>query len=43
MDIMRQSACLVVNQISVQSFVLRFNCRVVGQALDWMMALTLSF
>ena len=34
MDIMRQSACLVVNPITVYSFVFLFNFTTVGQALD---------
>ena len=34
MDIMRQSACLVVNPITVYSYGFLFNCTTVGQALD---------
>ena len=34
MDIMRQSACLVVNPIAVGSYVFLFNCTAVGQDLD---------
>ena len=34
MDIMRQSACLVVNPIMVYSYGFLFNCPMVGQALD---------
>ena len=33
MDIMRQSACLVVNRIMVYSFGFLFNCKTVGKAL----------
>ena len=32
MNIMRQSACLVVNQIMVVSYVFLLNCTAVGQA-----------
>ena len=32
MDIMRQSACLVANPITVDSYVSLFNCTTVGQA-----------
>ena len=32
MDIMRQSACLVVNPITVDSYGFLFNCTTVGQA-----------
>ena len=39
MDIIRQSACLVVNPITVDSYVLHFNCRTVGQAADLMTVL----
>ena len=34
MDIMRQSACLVVNPITVYSYGFLINCRMVGQASD---------
>ena len=34
MDIMRQSACLVVNGITVDSYGFLFNCTTVGQASD---------
>ena len=34
MDIMRQSACLVVNPITVDSYGFFFNCTMVGQASD---------
>ena len=40
MDIMRQSACLDVNQITVFSRGFLFNCTVVGQASDSMTTLT---
>ena len=43
MDIMRQTACLVVNPITVDSYCYLFNCTTVGQASDLMTALTLSF
>ena len=38
-DIMRQSACLVVNPVRVDSYGFLFNCRTVGQASHFMMAL----
>ena len=40
MDIMRQSACLVVNRITVDSYGLLFDCTTVGQASDSMTVLT---
>ena len=40
MDIMRQSACVVVNPITVDSYGFLFNCTTVGQASDLMTALT---
>ena len=40
MDIMRQSACLVVNPITVYSYSFFFNCTTVGQASDSMTAVT---
>ena len=40
LDIMRQFACLVVNQIRVYSYGFLFNCTTVGQASDSMPALT---
>ena len=43
LDIMRQSARLVVNQIAVYSYGFLFNCTTVGQASDLITALTLSF
>ena len=39
LDIMRQSACLVLNPITVYSYGFLFNCTTVGQALDSMTAL----
>ena len=35
MDIMRQSACLVVNPIKVYSYGFLFNCMTVGQASNF--------
>ena len=43
LDIMRQSACLVLNTITIYSYGFLFNCTTVGQASDSMTALTLSF
>ena len=40
LDIMRQSACLVLNPITVYSYGFFFNCMTVGQASDSMTALT---
>ena len=40
LDIMRQSACLVLNPITVFSYGFLFNCTMVGQASDSMTALT---
>ena len=40
LDIMRQSACLVLNPITVYSYGFLFNCTTVGQASDFMTALT---
>ena len=34
LDIMRQSACLVLNPITVNSYGFLFNCTTVGQASD---------
>ena len=39
LDIMRQSACLVLNPIMVYSYGFLFNCTTVGQASDSMTAL----
>ena len=33
-DVLRQTACLVVNPIKVISFAYLFNCMTVGRALD---------
>ena len=43
LDIMRQSACLVLNPIMVYGYGFLFNCTTVGQASDSMTALTYSF
>ena len=40
LDVMRQSACLVLNQSTVYSYGFLFNCTTVGQASDSMTALT---
>ena len=40
LDIMRQSACLVVNPITVYSYGFLFNCMAVGRASDSMTVLT---
>ena len=40
LDIMRQSACLVLNQITVYSYGFLFNCTTVGQASDSLTVLT---
>ena len=40
LDIMRQSACLVLNPITVYSYGFLFNCTTVGQASDSTTALT---
>ena len=40
LDIMRQSACLVLNPITVYSYGFLFNCTTVGQASDSMTART---
>ena len=40
LDIMRQSACLILNPITVYSYGLFFNCMRMGQASDSMTALT---
>ena len=42
-DVIRQSACLVLNPITVYSYGFFFNCMTVGQASDSMTAQTLSF
>ena len=43
LDVIRQSACLVLNLIMVSSYVFLFKCMTMGQASDSMTALTLSF
>ena len=40
LDIMRQSACLVLNPITVYKYGFLFNCTTVGQTSDCMTALT---
>ena len=40
LNIMRQSACLVINPITVDNFAALFNCMPVDQASDSMMAPT---
>ena len=40
LNVMRQSACLVINQITVDNFAAFFNCTPVGRASDSMMAPT---
>ena len=40
LDIMRQSACLVLNPITVYSYGFLFNCTIVGHASDFVTALT---
>ena len=40
LNIMRQSACLVLNPITVYSYGFLFNCTTVGQASDSMTAVT---
>ena len=35
-NVMRQTACLVVNPITVGNFAFLFNCTPVGQTLDYM-------
>ena len=40
LNVMRQSACLVINQIKVNNFAALFNCTPVDRASDSMMAPT---
>ena len=40
LNIMRQSTCLVFNQIMVDNYAAFFNCMLVGRASDSMMAST---
>ena len=37
-NVMRQSACLVINQITVDGYAILFNCTPVDRASDSMMA-----
>ena len=39
-DVMRQSACLVVNSITVNNFAVLFNCTPVGRGSDSMITST---
>ena len=39
-DVIKQSACLAVNPITVELFAYLFNCTTVGQDLDFVMAPT---
>ena len=43
LNIMRQSACLVFNPITVDNYAAFFNCTPVGRASDSMMAPTSSY
>ena len=43
MNVMRQTACLVVNLITVNNFADLFNCMPVGRASDLMMAPAINF
>ena len=38
LNVMRQSACLVINPITVDGYAALFNCTPVGRALDSIMA-----
>ena len=38
LNVMRESACLVINQITVDNFSALFNCTVLDRASDSMMA-----
>ena len=40
LDVMRKSACLVINTITVDNFAALFNCTPVSRASDFMMAPT---
>ena len=42
LNVMRQSACLVINPITVDGYAAFFNCTPVGRASDSMMAPTYS-
>ena len=39
-DVMRQSACLVVNPVTVNNFAVLLNCMPIGRASDSMVAPT---
>ena len=43
LNVMRQSACLVINPITVDCYAALFNCTPVDRASDSMMAPTLSY
>ena len=43
MDIMRHSACLILNPVTVYIYGVFFNCTMVGQASDSMTVLTYNF
>ena len=43
LNVMRQSACLVINPITVDGYAALFNCTPVDRASDSMMAPTLSY
>ena len=43
LNVMRQSACLVINPITVDIFAALFNCTPVDRASDTMMAPTYSY
>ena len=43
LNVMRQSACLVINRMTVDNFVALFNCTPVDRASDSMMAPTESY
>ena len=43
LNVMRQSACLVINPFTVDNFSALFNCTPVDRASDSMMAPTLSY
>ena len=43
LNVMRQSACLVINQVMVENFSALFNCTPVDRASDSMMTLHFSW
>ena len=43
LNVIRQSACLVISQITVDNFAALFNCTPVDRASDSMVAPTLSY